>query len=744
MILVLADRLRLSLEGERLLGRRDFEEILSQAELAKISGQHLRVFGDPSGLWVEDGLRGRASTNGTTLNGREIRGLGPQYLREGDTLRLANVVDVRVVAGEPTMTQEVPAAPVTAATPPSAVSAARPAPPAIMPTTSVPATPRVRTKAPEPSTSSDAARRLAAAIYRLRDRDVKPLAAGVERIFDRHRKVRPGFSSSWVIPRPPDDADVIVEYEVEGIRVRIYDVPGDMDNLYFFVPPEYRFPLPILKLLDEAKKELTEHRPRGLEVERPEDVRKYVEQVAERLIPQIARRLGVKLGETRYDETAMIANLSGVLAKYTAGFGIAETFLRDGRINDVYVDAPASLNPVHATIGSLGNPRIRGRCRTNVTLGEKDAESLLARFRYDSGRPFSEAFPVLEHNLDALDTRVTVIGRPLSPEGVAMALRRHSTDPWTLLRLIAVKSLNAIAAGLLSFLIDGKSTILVAGSRGAGKSSLLSALLLEFPQSQRILTIEDTLELPTGVMQQLGFKVQSMAVQSSLGGRGEMTADDALRVSLRLGESAIVLGEVRGQEARTLYEAMRAGTAGSSVLGTFHADSAKGVFERVVHDMGIPPKSFGSTDIVVIAGMSRPGGVLREMRRVLQISELMKSSEVDGQFQDLMVYDETNDALLETDVFKYSSEKVGKIARSWGLTMEQALHNIEVRAAYRQKMVDYAAEHGKPQILGAAWVARSNSTFWTLLEKAQARGKMDYDAILAEWTTWFEGNAAYA
>jgi len=201
------------------------------------------------------------------------------------------------------MTQEVPAAPVTAATAPSAVSVAPPAPPAPMLTTRVP-TPRVRTKAPEPSTSSDAARRLAAAIYRLRDRDVKPLAAGVERIFDRHRKVRPGFSSSWVIPRPPDDADVIVEYEVEGIRVRIYDVPGDMDNLYFFVPPEYRFPLPILKLLDEAKKELTEHRPRGLEVERPEDVRKYVEQVAERLIPQIARRLGVKLGETRYDETS--------------------------------------------------------------------------------------------------------------------------------------------------------------------------------------------------------------------------------------------------------------------------------------------------------------------------------------------------------------------------------------------------------------------------------------------------------
>ena len=223
-----------------------------------------------------------------------------------------------------------------------------------------------------------------------------------------------------------------------------------------------------------------------------------------------------------------------------------------------------------------------------------------------------------------------------------------------------------------------------------------------------------------------------------------MSADDALLVSLRLGESAIVLGEVRGQEARTLYEAMRAGTAGSSVLGTFHADSAKGVFERVVHDMNIPPKSFAATDIVVVAGLSRPGGVLRETRRVLQIAELLKSSGVDGHFQDLMLYDEAKDALVETDALKYSSEKIGKIARSWGLTMEEALRNIEVRAAYRQRMVDYSKEHGKPQVLGASWVARANGTFWSLLEKSRAEGKKDYDAILSEWTRWFEQVAAYA
>src|SRR6266581_8870585 len=116
-----------------------------------------------------------------------------------------------------------------------------------------------------------------------------------------------------------------------------------------------------------------------------------------------------------------------------------------------------------------------------------------------------------------------LVGRPLSPEGLAMALRRHSPDPWTLPRMIRAGSLTPLAAGLLSFLIDGRSTILIAGSRGAGKSSLLGALLFEFSRNQRILTIEDTLELPGPQLQDLGYKVQSLYIESALGGKGEMS-----------------------------------------------------------------------------------------------------------------------------------------------------------------------------------------------------------------------------
>ena len=317
--------------------------------------------------------------------------------------------------------------------------------------------------------------------------------------------------------------------------------------------------------------------PGFVDLRKPGEIRAYIAKIGERLMYAIAKERGIQIGRDRAGEVATIRRLAEILAKYTAGLGIIEILLNDPNVEDVFVDAPAGRTAVYVTIAA----REAGhqRCVTNISLTEEDREALLARFRFESGRPFSEAMPVLETNLEAFRARVTVVGRPLSPEGLAMALRRHSPDPWTLPRMIRAGSLTPLAAGLLSFLIDGRSTILIAGSRGAGKSSLLGALLFEFSRNQRILTIEDTLELPGPQLQDLGYKVQSLYIESALGGKGEMSAEEALRVCLRLGESAIVLGEVRGQEARTLYEAMRAGTAGSAVLGTIHGNTSTTVYD---------------------------------------------------------------------------------------------------------------------------------------------------------------------
>jgi type IV secretory pathway ATPase VirB11/archaellum biosynthesis ATPase len=573
--------------------------------------------------------------------------------------------------------------------------------------------------------------------------DPSTLKKGMFKISRDGAMVRPGFSSSWVLTTPPEGAIRRTSYFVGDSEVTIYTTPDSIETYYYVNLPEYSMPVEHIKLLQLVRTELPNHYPKNVNLESLAETRAYVSKIGEKLIYSIAQREGIRIGATRDEEMKTVKSLSVVLVKYVAGLGVIEVLLRDPIVQDVYIDAPSSQNRVHIKIGSP-DPSIHDKCITNITVGDGDAEALLSRFRMLSGRPFSEAMPVLETDLDEFNSRITVIGRPLSPEGIAMALRRHSSDPWTLLKLIQLNSLVPIASGLLSFLIDGRATILVGGPRGAGKSSMVGAIMLEFPQNQRILTIEDTLELPVPQMPELGYKIQSLWVQSAIGGAGQMTANDALLVSLRLGESAIVLGEVRGQEAKTLYESMRAGTVGSSLLGTIHGNSARSIYERVVHDIGIPPISFMATDIVVIAGLANPGGTQIQKRRVLEISEVDKKKEP-GNFNVLMQYDESIDSLVATDTFLNNSGKISEIANKWGMSYGEAIQNIGVRASIRSYMVDYAVTNNKPTLLGADWVIAANNTFWNLLEKSQLKGGViKYPEVLDEWKKWFNRSVRYA
>ncbi len=552
---------------------------------------------------------------------------------------------------------------------------------------------------------------------------------GINRIFQRERNLRPGFSYTWVNTSVPRDAVKVIEYHVGGTKVSLYRQPNATEDLYHILPPEYGMDNNMAKLVYLVKGALSDESPRGMDLTRPEQVSDYVTSRGKDLLYRTAKRMEMELGKDRNEEIRRLDDLSQMLRKYTAGYGILETFLRDPLVEDIYVDAPAEYNNVYIELGGISE--IREKCRTNVFLSERDMESILSRFRSESGKPFSEAFPVLEIDLNEYDTRVTVIGPPLSPDGKAFALRRRNTEPWTLPRLIRAGSLTPMTAGLLSFLIDGRSTILVAGSRGAGKTTLLGSLMMEFPKSQRVLTIEDTRELPGRDMQKLGYNVQAMTVGSLLE-EGNLTADDALRVSLRLGESSIVLGEVRGQEARTLYEAMRAGTAGSAVMGTIHGNSPQAVYERVVHDMGISKESFGATDIIVVAGIIRPGGMQRRLRRVTHVTEYN-----DGDFNDLMRYE---DGLEPTDTLRRTSEKIGAIARSWGLTYEQAINNIGVRSMIREKMVETSVKKGL-ELLSPAWVAEANEMFWNLIEAHHGTGS--YEEVGKDWLEWYEERTRY-
>jgi type IV secretory pathway ATPase VirB11/archaellum biosynthesis ATPase len=550
--------------------------------------------------------------------------------------------------------------------------------------------------------------------------------------------IMPRFSRSRVLERPPPGSVFLRSYEVEPdgacpiMRVSLYGLPGSLEKLYFAMPWEYDMDPGDLSLIVDARDRLLKRRPGEDELPDADGTRAFFTRHAKSALLGAAMARGLPL------ETGRLEQLAATFVKYTSGLGIMEDVLADPHIQDAYVNAPVGATPLHVVVDGE-------ECTSNVYLSESDVEALISRLRAISGRPFSEASPVLDMDLEQFHTRVSAIGSPLS-RGLAYAFRRHKKTPWTLPQLVGRRMLPPYAAGLLSLLVDGHASLLITGTRGAGKTSLLSALMLEIPQSYRILAIEDTPELPVEDMQRHGWKVQGIGTRAAVAGsEAEFQASDALRAALRLGESALVIGEVRGVEARSLYEAMRVGASGNSVMGTIHGASCRDVLERVVNDIGVPPASFKATDAVVVCSTVRPGGASLRERRVTEIAEIVKTDwgdGADGAFDDLLQYEASADLLLAGDrIDTGRSEALKNIAGRWGISIREVCAAAVVRGLMIGKIADAGRE--RPQVMEAGLYARYANRFRVACHDSRRRGRTDFEGAGIAWEGWFEKEMAH-
>jgi type IV secretory pathway ATPase VirB11/archaellum biosynthesis ATPase len=518
--------------------------------------------------------------------------------------------------------------------------------------------------------------------------------------------LRPCFSGSRLSPDPPRGRPV-ESYKVCGAEVRIYELP-DLQYFYFLLPPELTLPPEKADLLGKVQEALLSR------ASDPLPTREQLHRSIERLILEFSAGDGITL------EPREVDSLSSILLRHTAGFGLLELLLSDPWVQDVYADAPLGSSPIHLY------HRNYEECLTNLYLTPMDAEPLVSKFRALSGRPFSETDPVLE--CEWRQTRITVVGRPLSPDGVSFSFRKHKSTPWTLPQFIATGFLPPVAAALLSLAVDAQSSILITGSRGAGKTSLLGSLLLEIHPKSRIIVVEDTPELPVEGLRELGFKIQNLQTKSPLSTlQGGVSAEDALRTVLRMGESILVLGEVRGPEARVLFEAMRIGAVGNSVLGTIHGSSSRDVLERIVHDLGISPSSFKCTDLIACAGPVRSKGATMRKRKLLQLTEVRKFPELE--LRDLLSYNPSRDSFATS---LERSEFLWGISRKWGVKLEELKRLLEVKARIFETLVETSRERGNPKLLEAEFVLRSNLKLRSLL-------KRESEEVFEQWHHWLLG-----
>lgn len=551
--------------------------------------------------------------------------------------------------------------------------------------------------------------------------------------------IKPDFMFTRLMATYPRNGSELANYRIGENEIVVFELDDDIQYLYHTVPPEFKLDEERYELLDAARRILSEHTPSQQEFINPERMREVFANIGHDLLLELATHRRMKLSE---DE---ITTLTNILIRYTVGFGLIEVLLEDPDIQDITVNSPPGNIPIFLTHAKFGE------CKTNIMPSVSDVESWASKLRIMSGRPLDEADPVLDTEIEipnVAKARVGVIAPPLDPLGIAYAFRRHRDKPWTLPLFMKNRMVNPLAAGLLSFLIDGNRTMLVAGTRSAGKSSLLGSLLVEIMRKYRIITIEDTLELPTESLRNFGYNIQPMKVAGALAkGTSEVPADEGIRTTLRLGDSALIVGEVRSKEARALYEAMRVGALANVVAGTIHGDSPYGVFDRVVNDLEVPRTSFKATDIVVVANPIKSADGLHKWRRVTQITEVRKEWEDDPLrehgFVDLMKYDAEKDELEPTDaLINGDSDILKSIAgqvKDWAGNWDAVWNNILVRAQIKEHLVKRSDEEKDPDMLEAQFVIQCNDEFHRISDSVKEKtGKLDTDRIGFEWKEWLE------
>ncbi len=385
------------------------------------------------------------------------------------------------------------------------------------------------------------------------------------------------------------------------------------------------------------------------------------------------------------DNKKLSSNIKSIIKRHTIGFGLLDIVFSDEQVQDIYVYS--SDNHVYV------NHNVFGECQTNIITSKDDIEAIATKIRVVSGRPFDDSFPVIDYELEDYNLRVCGVREPLTFNGIGYAFRKHRMIPWNSIDFIVNGMMSSEIAGLINFLVDGQCSILITGSRGSGKTSVLSALINEIPVNQRIIIIEDTPELPVNKLIFAGYKIQHLRIKPSSKNHGfsyELSAEEALRTALRLGESVLVIGEVRGEEAQALFEAMRVGAAGNVVLGTIHGSTVYDTFDRIVNDLKVPATSFKSTDIIISCANLRRGESLKTDRRITSITEVRKdwvsNPLIEGGFNELTVFDRKRNVLRLSPKIR-DSFIIKKIADLKGLSVSECLRSIKLRGKAKELII---------------------------------------------------------
>lgn len=384
-----------------------------------------------------------------------------------------------------------------------------------------------------------------------------------------------------------------------------------------------------------------------------------------------------------------------------------EPLIEDDKLEEVVYNGPGKCVKVYH--------RKHGICDTNIFISDEDIRKILERIAGFVGKKITAEAPLFDGRLPD-GSRVNATVPPASPDGPTLTIRKFLRDPLTIVDLINNGTINSAVGAWLWLWVEGlryrPSNVILSGGSSSGKTTTLNVLAMLIPVEERLVTIEDAAELQ--LEHEHWIRLETVPPTPGL---GEVTMDSLLKNTLRMRPDRIIIGEIRSEEARTLFTAMNTGHDG--VMGTVHANTATETVVRLTTPpMSVEPMMLMALDLIIMHQRM----TLREygtVRRIVEISELAGLEKNRPRLNTIFRWDAATNSLKETGVPSKLREKIAATASISLTKLDDVLKERQeileglvlkgyrdvktvsrvIQNYYRTKALEPAEEEEKPKVV---------------------------------------------
>ncbi|ELZ40121.1 type II secretion system protein E [Halorubrum californiense DSM 19288] len=344
------------------------------------------------------------------------------------------------------------------------------------------------------------------------------------------------------------------------------------------------------------------------------------------------------------------------------GFGKVDALLNDRHIEDVSCDGyDLPIFVYHDQYTDI---------ETNVSFAQESLDSYVIRLAQQSGRHVSVGDPIVETTLPDGSRAELALGEEVTPRGSAFTIRQYAEDPFTPVDLVEYGTFSIEQMAYFWLCIEHNKSLIFAGGTASGKTTSMNAVSMFVPPRAKVLTIEDTRELSLYHDNWLSAVTRERRYEGT-----DIDMYDLLRSALRHRPEYIVVGEVRGEEAITLFQAMN---TGHTTFSTMHADSIETVINRLENEpINVPRAMVQSLDMLSVQTLTRADD--ERVRRAKTIGEIGGIDQRTGELD----YASAFEWVPDSDTFRRNdSSLLEEIADERGWSRSELLREVRRRERF--------------------------------------------------------------